>query len=110
MAKKKADTANPLAAKMHRPKPVAAPKPEVESKSVQSRKALQRPKAKKAAAAEHVVTPMTDRSGTPFDPAVHAVHADGVTPHADSAGKFIRKSDHYDGAKKAHYGDTYRHA
>lgn len=108
MAKKTASTANPLAAKMHRPKPAKpaeapAPKPA-------KAKAKKAPKAKKVAAVPHVVTPMTDRAGTPFDPAVHAVHADGVTPHADSAGKFIRKSDHYDGAKKAHYGDTYRHA
>lgn len=109
MAKKAHKTANPLAAKMARPAPA---KPAEAAPAPAPKKAAQKkaPKAKKAAAAEHVVTPMTDRSGTPFDPAVHAVHADGVTPHADSAGKFIRKSDHYDGAKKAHYGDTYRHA
>jgi hypothetical protein len=55
------------------------------------------------------VNVMTDRAGTVFDPAKHAATADG-TPHADSAGKFILKEHHYDGAKKAHYGDSYRHA
>jgi hypothetical protein len=52
---------------------------------------------------------VTDSRGTAFNPEVHAAMDDG-TPHADSAGNFIAKASHYDGAKKAHYGDTYRHA
>lgn len=55
------------------------------------------------------VNVMTDRRGTQFDPAKHAATAEG-TPHADSAGNYIAKASHYDGAKKAHYGDTFRHA
>lgn len=55
------------------------------------------------------VSPIVDSRGTAFDPNVHATMDDG-TPHADSAGNFIQKGSHYDGAKKAHYGDTYRHA
>jgi hypothetical protein len=66
-------------------------------------------KAAKKAKAEPVNV-LVDRAGTKFDPKVHAVHADGVTPHADSAGHFIAKETHYDGAKKAHYADSYRDA
>ena len=65
--------------------------------------------AAKAPAAAGPVNVITDRAGVTFDPAKHAATADG-TPHADSAGKFILKEHHYDGAKKAHYGDTFRHA
>ena len=69
-------------------------------------------KAKKKAAPERTgpMNVLTDRNGTVFDPEKHAVHADGVTPHTDSAGHFILKEHHYDGAKKAHYPDSFRHA
>lgn len=60
-------------------------------------------------AEEGPVNVMTDRRGTQFNPELHAAMEDG-TPHADSMGNYIDKASHYDGAKKAHYGDTYRHA
>jgi hypothetical protein len=56
------------------------------------------------------VNVIVDSRGTQFDPALHAAHTDGVTPHVDSFGHFIQKAHHYDGAKKSHYGDTHRHA
>ena len=116
MAKKTHKTANPLAAKMERPKPATPIADEVKKtakavgKEISKRVSQKAPKAKKAAAPTGPVNVITDRSGQIFDPAIHAVHADGVTPHSDSFGHFIRKADHYDGAKKAHYGDTFRHA
>lgn len=55
------------------------------------------------------VSPIADSRGTAFNPEVHAAMDDG-TPHADSAGNFISKASHYDGAKRANYGDTYRNA
>lgn len=66
-------------------------------------------KARAAKPANEPVNVMTDRRGTVFDPKVHAATADG-TPHADSAGNYIRKENHYDGAKKAHFADSFRHA
>lgn len=66
--------------------------------------------APKAKAHEGLVNVIIDSRGSQFDPEVHAAHADGVTPHVDSFGHFIKKAHHYDGAKKAHYGDTHRDA
>lgn len=60
-------------------------------------------------AEEAPVNVLTDRRGTVFNSELHAAMADG-TPHVDSMGSYIGKDSHYDGAKKAHYGDTYRHA
>jgi hypothetical protein len=74
-----------------------------------NRSKKQTAKAKATAAAAAPVNVITDRVGTVFDKDKHAATADG-TPHVDSAGKFIAKESHYDGAKKAHYDDTYRHA
>jgi hypothetical protein len=104
-------TKNPLAEKMAPAKVKKAAKPAPAPKK-KAKQLFASKKKVKAVAKEHVhvVTPMTDRNGTAFDPAIHAVHADGVTPHADSAGNFIAKTSHYDGAKKAFYGDSYRHA
>lgn len=72
-------------------------------------KPAKKPAKSKAPAAAPAPEAPTDSRGTKFDPEVHAVKEDGA-PHADSAGNFIAKTSHYDGAKKAHYGDTFRHA
>lgn len=72
--------------------------------------AAEQPALPKAKAHEGPVNVITDSRGQTFDPEVHAAHADGTTPHVDSFGHFILKAHHYDGAKKAHYGDTHRHA
>jgi len=72
-------------------------------------KAKNAKKSRKPNAANVPVNIITDRQGTVFDPNIHAATAEGA-PHADSTGKFILKEHHYDGAKKAHFPDSFRHA
>lgn len=73
------------------------------------KKATAKPKKAVAAAPTEPVNVMKDRFGTNFDAKLHAADANG-SPHVDSTGKFILKEHHYDGAKKAHYADSFRHA
>jgi hypothetical protein len=79
------------------------------AKKAKKSKAKPKPKAAVAAAPAEPVNVMKDRFGTNFDAKLHAADANG-SPHVDSMGKFILKEHHYDGAKKAHYGDSFRHA
>jgi hypothetical protein len=71
--------------------------------------------AKKAAAKPAAVAsdakPQFDSRGIQFDAAQHATGAN-KEPHRDSAGNFVRKSDHYEAPKAAgrgSYPDSFRH-